>query len=47
MNDEVHYCITLNGPSVRFEGREKDFVKHVRRAADDISLQLGGAADPG
>jgi DNA-binding IclR family transcriptional regulator len=42
MNDEVHYCITVNGPTVRFEGHEKDFVKRVRRAADEISLQLGG-----
>ena len=45
MNDEVHYCVTLNGPTVRFEGHEKDFVKQVRRAGDEISLQLGGAAD--
>ncbi|HYF17654.1 MAG TPA: IclR family transcriptional regulator [Ramlibacter sp.] len=42
MNDEVHYCITVNGPTVRFEGQERDFVKHVRQAADEISLQLGG-----
>ena len=44
MNDEVHYCITVNGPTVRFLGHEKDFVKQVRRAADDISLQLGGSS---
>jgi DNA-binding IclR family transcriptional regulator len=43
MNDEVHYCVTVNGPTVRFEGHEKDFVKHLRRAADEISLQLGGS----
>lgn len=42
INEEVHYCVTVNGPTVRLQGHERDFVKHVRRAADEISLQLGG-----
>lgn len=42
MNDEVHYCLTVNGPTVRIEGHEKAFAKQVRSAADEISLQLGG-----
>ncbi len=45
MNDEVNYCITLNGPTVRFDGHEKAFIREVRRAGDEISLQLGGAVD--
>lgn len=45
MNEEVHYCVTVNGPTVRFQGREKDFVKHVRSAAAEISLQFGGKPD--
>lgn len=42
MNSEVHYCVTVNGPTVRFQGHEKEFAKHVRKAAEEISLQLGG-----
>ena len=42
MNDEVHYCLTVNGPTVRLEGHEKVLVKHLRSAAYEISLQLGG-----
>jgi DNA-binding IclR family transcriptional regulator len=45
VNDEVNYCITLNGPTVRFKGHEKDLIKEVRRAGEEISLQLGGALD--
>jgi DNA-binding IclR family transcriptional regulator len=42
LKEEVHYCVTVNGPTVRFQGNDKAFVKHVRKAAAEISLQYGG-----
>lgn len=42
LNEEVHYCISVNGPSVRMQGREKEMAKLVMKAARDISLQFGG-----
>ena len=45
MNDQVQYCITVNGPTVRFQGHEKEFVKHVCNAAQQISLQFGRKND--
>ena len=45
VNEEVRYCITVNGPSVRIQVHEKDYIKHVVRAAADISLQFGGTAE--
>jgi DNA-binding IclR family transcriptional regulator len=42
LKEEVHYCVTVNGPTVRFQGHDKTFVKHVKKAATEISLQFGG-----
>src|SRR4051812_1533894 len=43
--DEVHYCLSIGGPTVRMQATEKDFIKRVRNAAADISRQFGGKED--
>lgn len=42
--DEVHYCISLGGPSVRVQKNQKDFVKLVVDAAEAISRSYGARA---
>jgi len=37
----VTHCITVTGPSVRMQPREKEVVKLVLKAARDISRRLG------
>lgn len=41
VNDEVRYCLTVAGPTVRVQGQEKEFVKLVVKGAADISRQFG------
>jgi len=41
-NDEVHYCLTVAGPTVRIEAKEKELIKMLMTAAANISLQFGG-----
>lgn len=43
--DEARYCITITGPTVRLKLREKEFIKLVMAAADDISRRLGARPD--
>jgi DNA-binding IclR family transcriptional regulator len=40
-NDKVDHCITVTGPTVRLQPREREILKLVTRAADDISRRLG------
>jgi DNA-binding IclR family transcriptional regulator len=42
VNEQARYCITVNGPSVRIQKQEKEFIKLVMKGAADISLQYGG-----
>lgn len=44
-NEEARYCLTVNGPTVRIQTTEKEFIKLVKRAAADISRVFGGQAD--
>jgi len=44
IDDQVRYCLTLNGPSVRMQVHEKEFVRRLVRAAADISRLFGGPA---
>lgn len=44
IDDEVIYCMTLGGPSVRVQANEKEFTKLVVKAAANVSRQLGGIA---
>lgn len=41
-HDEVHYCLSIGGPTVRMQMNEKEIIKRVRKAAADISRQFGG-----
>jgi DNA-binding IclR family transcriptional regulator len=43
--DEVHYCLSIGGPTVRMQANEKAFIKCARTAAADISRQFGGKQD--
>jgi len=43
VQDEVHYCLSVGGPSVRMQMHEKEFVKLTVKAAAEISLQFGAA----
>lgn len=43
-NDEVHYCLSVGGPTVRMQANEKDYTKRVVIAAMSISRQFGGKA---
>jgi DNA-binding IclR family transcriptional regulator len=40
--DEVQYCLSIGGPTVRMQTNEKEIVKRARNAAADISRQFGG-----
>ncbi|MBN9427209.1 MAG: IclR family transcriptional regulator [Burkholderiales bacterium] len=41
VNEQVHYCISVNGPSVRVQAHEKEFVKLAVKAAANISRLYG------
>ncbi len=42
VNDESRYCLTVAGPTVRLQPREKEFITLVTKAATDISRRYGG-----
>jgi DNA-binding IclR family transcriptional regulator len=44
VQEEVHYCLSIGGPSVRIQMHEKEFVKLAMTAAADISRHFGAAA---
>jgi DNA-binding IclR family transcriptional regulator len=44
VNDQVRHCLTLAGPTVRWEVHEKQFIKLVVKAAADISRHYGAQA---
>jgi DNA-binding IclR family transcriptional regulator len=44
INDEVQYCMTVGGPTVRVQANEKELTKLVVKAAANVSRQLGGKA---
>lgn len=44
VNEEVKYCLSLGGPSVRIQANEKNLTKMVVQAAAEISRQFGGGA---
>lgn len=44
-NGSVEHCITVTGPTVRLQPREREVVKLVTRAAADISRRLGAELD--
>jgi len=41
VDGQVHYCLSIGGPSVRMQMHEKEFVKLAVDAAAEISLQFG------
>ena len=41
-SDDVTYCLSVAGPTVRVEVNEKELIRLVVEAAANISLQLGG-----
>lgn len=41
MENQVRYCLTLNGPSGRMQADERDFIRMLLRAAADISRLFG------
>lgn len=43
-SDEVHYCLTVAGPTVRIQVKEKEFTRLVVTAAANISRLFGGEA---
>jgi DNA-binding IclR family transcriptional regulator len=43
--EQVLYCLSIAGPTVRVQSQEKPFVKLVRRAAGEISRRYGGTVD--
>jgi len=43
VHEEVKYCLSLGGPSVRVQAHEKTLVKQVMQAAAEISRQFGGS----
>jgi len=45
VHEEVRYCLSLGGPSVRLQLHEKEFIRKVRSAAANISRQFGGAEE--
>ena len=47
LDDEGHYCLSVAGPMVRVQAREREFVRLVVRAAAEISWLYGGSAPEG
>lgn len=47
VDDAVHYCLTVAGPTVRVQANEKAFIKLVVGAAADVSRLLGAKVDVG
>lgn len=41
VHEEVHYCLSIGGPSVRMQMHEKEFIRLAVNAAAEISLQFG------
>jgi DNA-binding IclR family transcriptional regulator len=46
VNEEVQYCVSLGGPSVRIQMHEKEFTKLVVKAAAAISRLYGAMTEP-
>lgn len=44
VNEEVKYCLSLGGASVRIQANEKALIKLVVQSAAEISRQFGGGA---
>ena len=42
MNDEVHFCLSVGGPSFRMQANENELIKRVVETAGTISYQYGG-----
>ena len=42
VNEEARYCLTVAGPTVRLQPREKEFTKLAVNAGAEISLKYGG-----
>lgn len=42
INDEVRYCLTVNGPTIRIRPKEEELIQMVMKAAEDIALHFGG-----
>jgi len=47
VHEDVKYCLSLGGASVRMQANEKALVKQVVQAAAEISRQFGGSTNPG
>ena len=46
LDDEGHYCLSVAGPMVRMQSREREFTRLVVQAASEISWLYGGNAPP-
>ena len=41
VNEQVHYCLSVNGPSVRMQSHEKEYIKLIVKAAASVSRLYG------
>jgi DNA-binding IclR family transcriptional regulator len=44
-HDDVRYCLSVGGPTVRMQTNEKELIKRATQAASTISRQFGGEED--
>ncbi len=44
VENEVHYCLSIGGPTVRIQMHEKEYIALVIQSAGEISLQFGAPA---
>jgi len=42
-HDEVHYCLSIGGRTVRIQANEKNLIRQALKAGASISRQFGGA----
>lgn len=47
INNEVHYCLSLTGPSVRVDSRDQQLAQIMIAAGREISSRLGASPDNG